>query len=100
VAAGVTGQLDDVSDEVGVGWHPLIARLHTDLLALDPDYRVSQIKEKFGELRVYLASDETREIEALIDAATDASLTICDTCGQPGAPRTIDGWVRTRCGKC
>lgn len=49
----MTGQLDDVSDEVGAGWHPLIAQLHIDLLALDSDYRVSQVKEKFGELRVY-----------------------------------------------
>lgn len=97
----MTGQLDDVSDEVGAGWLPLIAQLHIDLLALDPDYRVSQVKEKFGELRVYLASDETREIEALIDAATDASLTICDACGRPGALRTVAGWVLvTRCDKC
>jgi hypothetical protein len=94
---GVTGQLDDVSDEVGAGWHPLIAQLHTDLLALDPDYRVSQVKEKYGELRVYLTSEETPDTESLIDAATAASLTICELCGQPGAPRTVNGWVYTRC---
>lgn len=96
----MTGQLDDVSDEVGAGWHPLIAQLHTELLALDPDYQLSQqVKGKFGQLRVYLDSNYTVEIDELIDAAENASLNICETCGQPGSPRNIGGWVETRCGQ-
>ena len=94
----MTGQLDEVSDEVGAGWHPLVAQLHVDLLALDPDYRVAQVKEKCGQLRVYLTSNFTVEIDELIDAAEDASLSICDVCGQPGSPRIIGGWIYTRCG--
>lgn len=34
-------------------WLPVIEKLHKDLLAIDPDYRVAQVKEKFGRLRYY-----------------------------------------------
>ncbi len=34
----------------GSGWSPIIDRLHRELLALDPDYVLHQIKEKFGTL--------------------------------------------------
>ena len=35
----------------GAGWYPLLIELHADLVALDHDYVVEQVKEKFGTLR-------------------------------------------------
>lgn len=37
----------------GPGWYRLLVELDTQLAALDPDYRVQQVKEKFGTLRYY-----------------------------------------------
>ncbi|TCN53554.1 hypothetical protein EV641_106200 [Rhodococcus sp. SMB37] len=33
------------------GWYPIIARLDEELAALDPEYQVLRVKEKFGGLR-------------------------------------------------
>jgi hypothetical protein len=39
--------------DIGPGWLPVIERLHADLLKIDPNYVVAQVKEKFGGLRFY-----------------------------------------------
>lgn len=41
------------SVDVRGAWLPIVAKLNEDLLNMDPDYRVSQVKEKFGGLRYY-----------------------------------------------
>lgn len=38
---------------VDAGWYPLVIATDAELARLDPDYRVHQIKEKFGTLRYY-----------------------------------------------
>ena len=43
----------------GEGWYGIIIECHKKLKAIDPDYRILQIKEKFGSLRYYFASDST-----------------------------------------
>jgi len=65
----------------GDDWRPVILETHSKLLAIDPAYRISQIKSKFGGLRYYYdstfawKSDEgnamdavVRDAEAQIDA--------------------------------
>jgi len=37
--------------QCGAGWYPILARLEERPREIDPDYRVLQIKEKFGTLR-------------------------------------------------
>ncbi|MGW3033385.1 hypothetical protein ACWDCB_19430 [Streptomyces sp. NPDC001178] len=49
---GRARQLPDRLRAVGQGWHPLL--LHTQLLARDTDYRVEDLKDKFGAVRVYI----------------------------------------------
>lgn len=83
---------------VGRGWKPILDRLHERLAELDPGYEVSQVKEKYGGLRVYLASDETLEMQDAIDAAEAESLVTCERCGQSGSQQTYGGWARTTCG--
>src|SRR5688500_11988135 len=68
---------------VGPGWWPIVTAIHAALSAIDPDYSVDQVKEKFGTLRYYwsmsehLHSDEVSADEAnvkfgLMQAICDA----------------------------
>lgn len=43
----------------GQGWRSILERLHDRLLAIDPDYRLHQVKEKMGILRIYAAHEDT-----------------------------------------
>ena len=48
----------------GPGWYPILARLDTQLAAIDPAYVVHQVKEKFGGLRYYAEPSPPRCCEA------------------------------------
>lgn len=58
------------------------------------NFRIEQIKEKFGELRIYTNGDE--DIWDLIDEYSDKSRTICIECGQP-AKYISKGWICPYC---
>jgi len=60
--------------------------------------KASQIKEKFGTLRVYMTY-ETNEIERFISEAENLSSKTCEECGSIGVLRN-DTWIRTLCDKC
>ncbi len=81
---------------VGPGWHDLLVRLVTDLLALGWNGEVSQVKEKFGGLRFYINAG-TSELWDRIDVAESESLRTCEECGKPGSMRNKRGWLSTRC---
>ncbi|MGB5110663.1 MAG: hypothetical protein WBO08_03200 [Mycobacterium sp.] len=86
---------------VGDGWLPIIVNLDAALSALEPDLRYHQIKEKFGELRVYTTHDTHPEVEALITAAERRSRETCEACGAAGTMhKSHDGWLRTLCPPC
>lgn len=59
-------------------WAPVILDTHAKLVAIDPDYRITQIKGKFNELRYYYhsdfpwTSDERIAMEELVRDAEDA----------------------------
>jgi len=76
-------QLSDHYDDVGPGWKRLLEQLHADISVLKSDYQVSQVKEKFGALRVYL-DRSTRAMDDLIREAEKKSAHLCEVCGQPG----------------
>jgi hypothetical protein len=92
-------------DEIrcGPGWNKLLAELDVALAAIDPEYRVYQVKEKFGGLRFYVADGPARstEFENLVNEAEAASFRTCEECGGAGATgRAGYGWVRTLCADC
>jgi NADH pyrophosphatase NudC (nudix superfamily) len=118
----VPEQIPDHLDFVGPGWHPLLLRLHEQLLAVSPTYSVQQVKEKYGALRVQLytgllrhlnkgntgwpdpdqsARDEAEDdaARALVNAAERESARICEACGNPGEPRQ-GAWIKTLCDDC
>jgi hypothetical protein len=108
-------------DDIGPGWRPLLLRLHEDLLAVSPDYRVQQVKEKYGTLRVHLLTGLIRQMSLgipwpepheeerykqeddaatlLVRAAEEESGRICESCGSPGQGRERF-WIKTLCDDC
>ena len=63
------------------------------------DYRIEQIKEKYGCLRWY-SSPSYEEVERIIDKYSVLSENICITCGKPDVPMTNNGWLSPFCKKC
>lgn len=82
--------------ECGKGWKSLYEPL-IELCRKD-GASITQIKEKFGTLRFYVAGGTDRVHEA-IDAAERKSAETCEQCGAPGK-RIDGGWIRTLCAKC
>jgi hypothetical protein len=89
------------------GWQPILARLLERLEAMvaelpadtRQDFRIEQIKQKFGRLLVYLAKEGTVEMQAAIEEAGDASVVTCEVCSAPGQLADRNGWISVRCPK-
>lgn len=58
--------------------------------------RASQLKEKFGMMRMYITTG-TEEMYSLISEAEEKSGKICETCGADGEIISDHGWLKTRC---
>lgn len=58
-----------------------------------------QIKEKFGELRIYINSADNY-IEGIIDMACAASTFLCETCSKPSKIKSHGGWLSNECKAC
>jgi hypothetical protein len=84
------------------GWENLLYRLFEGIekiLEQDSDFRIMQIKEKFGSLRVY-TNFSNDLIDTLINKAELESEKICEDCGKKGKLVKLNGWLRTQCQKC
>ena len=92
------------ADDIPVGWLGIVRTLAVQLPAKD---YISQIKEKFGGLRVYyhirdvvdptLPVDVTIAWEAAIRQAEKAASKTCEDCGKPGTMISPGGWLRISC---
>lgn len=63
------------------------------------DYRIEQIKEKWGMLRWY-SYPSYEEVERIIDKYSVLSENICIICGKPDVPMTGHNWIYPLCKKC
>lgn len=82
------------------GWYPIIVELDRDLAALDPDYELYQVKEKFGGLRYYARTHNPDHREAFKERITQAEQQCgrtCEICGAPGELHDEFSWIRTLC---
>lgn len=61
-------------------------------------FRITQIKEKFGTLRFYVAS-ASREVYSIIDKYEHISFSTCICCGEP-AKYITSGWISPFCEHC
>ena len=96
--------LDHFLEEVPKGWYDLVVDTHKRIIAIDPDYRIRQIKQKFGNLRYYYEASRSTaviEIDRIIRTAEIVSSVICQDCGNvSGKMRTIKSWYQTLCDTC
>lgn len=82
------------------GWLDLVDRLCADLRAQLPPgetVRISQVKSKFGGLRLYAAC--SYELRPLIHAAEETSQSLCEKCGSPGRHVNVEFIEYTLCAK-
>jgi hypothetical protein len=65
------------------------------------EYRILQIKEKYGELRWYdNGTPIDCKVPEIIDNYSMLSQNICIICGKPDVPMTHNGWSSPYCKKC
>ena len=81
------------------GWFPLVISCHKALLEIDPDYKIQQIKEKFGLLRYYFTTDNPDLYPKMLDVVMEhgrISSTTCEITGKEGAVMHVrDHWLKT-----
>lgn len=92
--------------ECDLGWYPLLTELFDkmeEVVKKSPeiykDFQVQQVKEKWGELRIY-CSWYRSEIEALIDECNDKCAVTCEICGKEGSMKERYHWYKTLCQEC
>lgn len=84
--------------EIGDGWYKVLRGLCVDLMAQPKPPKFTQIKEKFGTLRVYLDGYSFHS-DRVVRVAEAASAVVCEWCGEPGEMRS-GNWLITLCDSC
>lgn len=80
------------------GWLKLIAECHSELFSLDPNFKIQQIKEKFGTLRFYASPSKQEYFEdfrQIIDKYEQLSARTCEMTGMKGVLMKREGWYKT-----
>ncbi|WP_236166337.1 hypothetical protein [Pseudomonas juntendi] len=91
---------DNFTFECTNGWFDLIAanlklvERYAELERLKVE--ITQVKEKFGLLRVYHRGGDD-VVDRLLDIAELVSAGICEICGAQGSVAEHKGWLRARC---
>lgn len=97
--------IKDIPWECGRGWWPLIEKVAAAIDSFNADHpetpvEVSQIKQKFGGLRIY-HYNAPKDLRQLIDEAVAASWNICEKCGSTTSVTTnLEGYRLTLCLEC
>lgn len=87
------------------GWLDLVDRLSAKIEVYIDGYvpeelrdqiYYEQIKQKFGQLRVYM-SHHIPYIQGAIDVVESISDTVCEKCGGKSQMRNIRGWITSLC---
>lgn len=84
--------------DCGPGWFSIIMDLHKDLVAIDPDYQIYQIKEKFGGLRFYFRAsspDLHASLMRYVNLHEERSRDRCELTGKSGYLMKKQGRFRT-----
>lgn len=101
----------------GSGWYRILEELDAKLAYLYPDYKIAQVKEKFGTLRFYTEGVPVGVVGELMDdaiaEASRLSAKTCEICGKSSTrsgndwmyamsvgTRVRGGWYKTLCDDC
>ena len=84
---------------VDEGWYQIILDCDKELTAIDPNYRIFQIKEKFGGLRYYFKPSQSDTLEAMnkvVSKYEEIAARTCEATGMPGVlMKSVGGWRKT-----
>lgn len=87
---------------VGKGWEKIICDCNEELTELDPNYKIFQIKEKFGDLRFYyqpsdaVGDDVKSKMNEVVWKYEQIASKTCEETGLPGVKmRSSGGWIKT-----
>ena len=95
----------EMSWECGKGWWPLIEKVAAAIDSFNAAHpetpvEVSQIKQKFGGLRIY-HHNAPEDLRRLIDEVIVASWHTCEKCGSTaGVTTNLEGYRLTLCPDC
>lgn len=95
-------------DDIPVGWKKAFGEMMCEEIKQElvrcnylDEYRILQIKEKYGELRWYdNGTPIDCKVPEIIDNYSMLSQNICIICGKPDVPMTHNGWSSPYCKKC
>jgi len=112
VIAGKETLLDEqwknAKAQVDEGWHELLDDLRKNLDEITKEkeklsdytgYSITQVKEKFGGLRVHIDKGVDTHLK-MIEYFEGLSYHICEECGMYGKVRNDLVWKRALCNKC
>ena len=89
---------------IGPGWYQIVADLIDRITSVTTDFKIEQVKEKFGGLRFYYITGDLDDLDvsairAYVIAAENKSFETCEETGKPGVLMRRKGrqygWVRT-----
>jgi hypothetical protein len=91
--------------QCGSGWYGIIASACAEINnylekhPAKPEFKWTQIKEKFGGLRLYYDGPDAEFIRGVIRMAEATAYKTCEVCGNQGTVRK-GHWIRTLCEQC
>lgn len=75
---------------IGPGWSKIVLDLHHEMVKVEPEYKILQVKEKFGGLRYY-TEPSTEAMRVLTLHAERKAWCTCYECGASGEVRPLGG---------
>lgn len=81
---------------VGNGWSALI---HEAYDKLPPTTSITDVKEKYGTLRIYCDA-APMSYHDILDSIEQKSAYVCEFCSAPATTTSIGGWLKTICQDC
>ena len=87
--------------DIDEGWYQIAVDCDRDLTAINPDYQILQIKEKFGGLRYYIkpvnaTTKEVKDMNKVIRRYEGIASRTCEATGLPGVlMKSVGGWLKT-----
>jgi hypothetical protein len=86
--------------ECGNGWFQLLDGVFRSVARYeevnDIEIRITQVKEKFGQLRIY-KHDGDENIALALYITEHVSACVCEQCGKTGAISSQNGWLQSIC---
>lgn len=90
------------------GWFSLIKEVCDHIKTENPGFKIVQIKEKFGLLRIYTeprynnkpTQDAWNRLSKVVRWAEHKSAFMCEICGNVGKIDHSRGWIKTHCSYC